>query len=337
MTSGKTAVILLNVGTPDSSSVKDVRKYLSEFLNDPRIIDIPWLLRKILVNLIIVPFRAPKSAKLYQLLWTEKGSPLLFHSYSVMEKLQNLMGEEYSIFVAMRYGNPNIRDIMLEIKNSGFEKLIVVPMFPHYASSSSGTAIEAVMKQISKWAVMPELKFTGQFYSHPQFIEAFAEKIRAYHPENYDHIIFSYHGLPLSHIASVHPGMDCESCTCDKIFPDHGTFCYKATCYETTRLLAAKLGLSSEKYSQGFQSRLSNKWLKPFTDKLLVQKAEEGVKRILIVAPAFVADCLETTVELGIDYKNLFKQAGGNDLNFVESLNDSPLWLDALKNIIENG
>ncbi len=336
MNSLKTAVILVNVGTPDSPSVKDVRRYLFEFLNDARIIDIPWLLRKILVNLIIVPFRAPKSAKLYKLLWSNKGAPLMFHSNSVKEKLQQQLASNYTVFAAMRYGNPNIRDEMEQIRTMSFSKIIVLPMFPQYASSSSGTAVEAVMQQIKNWNVIPEIRVIGQFYSHPQFVSAMAERINEYHPAKYDHIIFSYHGLPLTHINSVHPQHDSESCTCNKQFPAHGEFCYKATCYETTRLLAAKLGISNDKYSQSFQSRLAKKWLKPFTDKLLISKAEEGVKSILIIAPAFVADCLETTVELGIEYKNMFLKAGGKNLDYVESLNDMPAWISNIKSLIES-
>lgn len=334
-TSGKTAVMLINIGTPDSTSVKDVRNYLSEFLNDPRVIDLPWLLRKIVVNLVIVPFRAPKSAKLYKLLWTEKGSPLNFHSNSVRDKIQEQLGDSYTIFVAMRYANPNIKDVMERILTGGFSRLIVVPMFPHYASSSTGSAKVAVMDQLKKWNVIPEVKFVGQFYHHPQFIEAFAERIKACHPEKYDHVLFSYHGLPISHIASVHPEIDCGNCACTRQFPKHGEFCYKATTYETTRLLAAKLDLPERCFSHSYQSRLSDKWLKPYTDKLLKQKAQEGIKNILVVSPAFVADCLETTVELGIDYKNQFIAAGGENLDYVESLNNMPAWIDLLKDLIE--
>ncbi len=336
MTSGKTAIILINVGTPDSPSVGDVRKYLFEFLNDPRVIDLPWAVRKILVNLIIVPFRAPKSAKLYKLLWTVKGSPLNVISNSVRDKLQEQFGGNYTFFVAMRYANPNIRDVMERIRTGGFSRLIVVPMFPHFASSSTGTANEAVMQQLKKWTVIPEVKFIGQFYNHPRFIDAFADQIRSYQPENYDHILFSYHGLPLSHINRIHPGIDCDNCTCTIKFPGHGEFCYKATTYETTRLLATKLGLTQGKFSQSFQSRLSDKWLKPYTDMVLIEKVAEGVKNILVVAPAFVSDCLETTVELGIDYRKRFKDAGGEHLEYVESLNDMPVWIDLLKNLIEN-
>lgn len=334
MATGKTAVLLLNVGTPDSPSVKDVRSYLSEFLNDPRVIDLPWLARKILVNLIIVPFRAPKSAGLYKQLWTEKGSPLLVHSRSVREKLSERAGSDFAFFVAMRYGNPNIREALEQVKKIGASRLILVPMFPHYASSSTGTALEAVMKMVKGWNVIPEITVTGQFYNHPLFLEAFAKKIRSYAPETYDHIVFSYHGLPVSHISHIHPDQDCASCACDREFPAHGTFCYRATCYETTRLLADRLGLKEGTYSHSFQSRLSDKWLKPFTDELLKQKAGEGVRKLLIVAPAFVADCLETTVELGVEYKKLFIGNGGVSLEYVESLNDMPEWIEALYEII---
>jgi len=336
MTSGKTAVLLINVGTPDSPSVKDVRSYLFEFLNDPRVIDLPWLLRKILVNLVIVPFRAPKSAKLYKLLWTENGSPLSFHSNNVKEKLKDQLGESYDVFVAMRYANPNIREVLKKIKVGNFSRLIVVPMFPHYASSSTGTATEAVLQQLKNWTVIPEIKFVGQFYNHPKFIEAFTEQIRKYQPEKFDHILFSYHGLPLSHINSVHPQVNCKDCSCTMRLPQHGEFCYKATCYETTRLLAARLGLPEGKFSQSFQSRLSDKWLEPFTDKELTKMAQQCIKNILIVAPAFVADCLETTVELGVDFKHQFVSAGGENLEYVESLNDSPRWIEALKDMVEN-
>jgi ferrochelatase len=331
----KTAVLLVNVGTPDSPKVKDVRRYLSQFLNDPRVIDLPWLLRKFLVNAIIVPFRAKKSSGLYQKLWTENGSPLLYYGQKLETQLQQLLGQDYKVFFAMRYCNPPLKKALEEIRQSGFSKLVVVPLFPQYASSTTGTINEAVMNAVKSWNVFPEIQFISQFYNHPGFIDAFARKIGSYHPETFDHIIFSYHGLPLRHINKVHPHINYGECTCSEQFPAHGQFCYKACCYETTRLIAARLGLKKENYSQGFQSRLSNNWLQPFTDELIRQKAQQGIKRILIVAPAFVADCLETTIELGVEYKNLFIKAGGIQLEYVESLNDMPEWGLVLKEMIE--
>ncbi len=330
----KTAVILINVGTPDSASVKDVRRYLSCFLNDSRVMDIPWVLRKILVNLIIVPFRAPVSAKLYRLLWTVNGSPLLFYGNSARDKLQRQIGSNYKIFLAMRYGNPNLRKVLDDIKAEGYSKIVVLPMFPQYASSTTGTAIAKVNSIVKTWNIIPEIHLISQFYNHPGFICAFATRIRFYDYQKYDHIVFSYHGLPVRHVNKVHPGIDCLSCDCNVQFPEHGEYCYKATCYETTRLIASQLGLKTDKYSVGFQSRFSETWIKPFTDKLLVSKAQEGVKNILVVAPSFVADCLETNVELGIEYKELFIKSGGTNLKYVESLNDLPEWISALKEII---
>jgi ferrochelatase len=261
----------------------------------------------------------------------------MFHSNSVKDKLQVQLGSDYTVFVAMRYANPNIREVMEQIRTQGFPKLIVVPMFPHYASSSTGTAVGAVMKQMKNWNVIPEVRFVGQFYNHPLFVEAFAERIRSYHPEKYDHILFSYHGLPIRHMDRIHPEIACSGCNCHEEFPSHGKFCYRATTYETTRLLSAKLGLTEGMFSQSFQSRLSDKWLKPYTDKILQEKAKEGIRNLLIVAPAFVADCLETTVELGIDYRNQFLMAGGENLDYVESLNDRPDWIQALKCMIDKG
>jgi protoporphyrin/coproporphyrin ferrochelatase len=334
MGTSNTAVVLVNVGTPDSPSVKDVRRYLFQFLNDPRVIDIPWLLRKLLVNLIIVPFRAPKSARLYRLLWTDNGSPLLHVSQVVTGKLQDLLGINYRVFLAMRYGKPDLRKILKEISVSGYRELIILPLFPQYASSSTGTAMELAMKHISSWNIIPEVKYINQFYNHPGFIDAFVKRIRSYDLGSYDKIVFSYHGLPVRHIARSHPLIECGSCRCDIDFPSHGTYCYRATCYETTRLITSRLGLKREEWSVGFQSRLSDKWIKPFTDELLVRKAGEGVKKILIVAPAFVTDCLETTIELGMEYRQLFIEAGGVHLDYVESLNDMPEWIEVLKDLI---
>lgn len=330
----ETAVILINVGTPDSPSVKDVRKYLFEFLNDPRVIDIPWLLRKILVNLVIVPFRSPRSAKLYKMLLSDNGFPLLYHGTGVRDKLQELLDNRFRVFLAMRYGNPNLKRVLEEIKKKGYSKIIALPLYPQYASSTTGTSLAVIMDRVKKWEVIPEIRIINQFYDNPGFIDAFVKRIRSYNYSEYDHIVFSYHGLPLRHIDRIHPGRPSGSCSCENHLPEDGEYCYKATCHETTRLLVAKLGLDKGDYSTAFQSGLSDKWIKPYTEDVIVSKAKEGSGKILIVAPSFVADCLETTVELGIEYNKLFIKAGGAHLEYVESLNDMPEWIMVLKDMI---
>lgn len=326
---------MINVGTPDEPKVKAVRRYLSEFLNDRRVIDIPLVLQKLLVNLIIVPFRAPKSTKLYQRLWTEKGSPLLYFSERVQDELQQKLGSRADVFMAMRYGNPSIGKALAAIQNGNYDQLIVLPMFPQYASSTSGTAIQAVIDRVRKWNTIPEINAISQFYDHPAFLDAFAERIQSYQPESYDHIIFTYHGLPNRHLDKNHPGESFKTCNCENALPEFGKLCYKATCYQTTRELANRLQLKTEKYSVSFQSRLSNNWMTPFTDKNLAERAKQGVKNILVVAPSFVADCLETTVEIGFEYKEMFTKNGGEKLQMVESLNDSPRWISAMEEMLK--
>lgn len=329
------AVLLINVGTPDKPEVKSVRKYLSEFLNDSYVIDLPWLFRKILVNLIIVPFRAPKSTLLYQQLWEKDGSPLLTNAVKLKEKLSIKLGDEYSVFIAMRYGKPSIKKVLKEIESGNFKEVILLPLFPQYASSTTETAIQKTYTEADKLNSFPKIKPVKQFFDHPEFQNAWLSRAMEYNPDNFDHIIFSYHGLPLRHIEKIHPKVSSLECSCEKEMPEHGKLCYKACCYATTRLMAEKLGLDKKQYSVGFQSRLTKNWLSPFTDELIVKLAKQGKKKILIFAPSFVADCLETKVELGIDYAKLFRNAGGEKLELVESLNDSDAWINALDSIIQ--
>jgi len=330
----KTAVILANVGTPDEPTVPAVRRYLFQFLNDRRVIDLPWLLQKFLVNVIIVPFRAPKSTKLYQMLWTSKGSPLLTISIESREKLQKRLGENYEVFVGMRYQNPSLKTTLQTIKEKRFDKIVVLPMFPQYASSTTGTISQLVNTEIARWNVIPELTIVSQFYDNPGFVKAFAAQIRKYKPEEFDHIIFSYHGLPFSQTDRVHPAIKTVNCNCEVEMPDHGRFCYKATCYETTRLLAKELGLPKSAYSVAFQSRLTKNWLKPFSDKEVIKLAKEGKKRVLMAAPAFIADCLETIVEIGVEYQHLFEENGGEKIQLVESLNANADWIETLADLV---
>lgn len=328
------AIILINVGTPESPSLKDVRKYLLEFLNDKYVINLPFILRRLLVNGIIVPFRSKRSSKLYQKLWTGKGSPLLYYSKKLQEKLQNKLPEKYEVFLGMRYGNPSLKLVLENIKNNHYQKVLVLPLYPQYASSTTESVIDLVQKELKAWKYIPELKIIDQFYNHPKFVNAFVEQIKTYEYKKYDHIIFSYHGLPLSHIIKTHPNVKPETCNCENELPKHGKYCYKATCYETTRLLMKELMIPEKKCSVGFQSRLTKKWLSPFTDELILKLLNQGKKRILVVAPSFVTDCLETIIEIEKEYKDLFLAGGGKELTLVKSLNDSDSWVNTLNEML---
>jgi ferrochelatase len=332
---GKTTVLLVNLGTPDDPSVGKVRSYLSQFLNDPRVIDIPWLVRKILVNLIIVPFRAPKSAKIYQDLWTKDGSPIMTYGESVKGLLQKQLGEDYTVELAMRYKNPSVPSVLERIRKTNPKKIIVLPLFPHYASASTGSALQAVMDEIGKWWVIPELSIISQYWDHPGYIKAFIERGKKYDCKDYDHVIFSYHGLPERHVDKVYDDGLCKDRDCLHEVNDENHFCYKATCYGTTRLLAEGLGIPEDHYTVSFQSRLDKNWIEPFSDKVVEEKAKAGAKKLLVFSPAFVADCLETIIEIGDEYQELFEEHGGEKVQLVESLNDHPLWIDALEDLVK--
>ena len=296
----KTGVLLIQLGTPDSPSVSDVRSYLSEFLNDPRVIDIPFLLRKILVNGVIVPFRAPKSAKVYKELW-ELGageSPLLTHSLKLQELLQKEFKDQDVTFeLAMRYKNPSMDSVLERMRRANYDRIIILPLFPQYASASSGSAIEKAMNIIRKWWVIPEIKIISQFYENDGYLNSIVANAKQFLLSDYDHILFSYHGLPERQVDKVYDGSDlCQDQPCETSINDHNKFCYKATCYATTRLIAARLGLQENQYTVCFQSRLDKKWLTPFSDKVVEDWAKKGAKKLLVFSPAFVADCLETLI-----------------------------------------
>ncbi len=328
------ALILVNTGTPKSPKVKDVRKYLFQFLNDKRIIDLPWIPRKILVNFIIVPFRAPKSAKLYEQLWTKNGSPLLINLNMLVQKTQKKLEGEYDVYGAMRYGAPSFKKLFNSLENKKYSEITILPLYPQYATSTTESVADIINKSLNNWKSKQYIHFVRQFYNHPGFVKAFVSRIKEYSPEKYDHVLFSYHGLPLRQIDKMHPGIKNTSCPCTEQLPKHGQYCYKATCYETSRQLANAIGMQNSQYSTTFQSRLSKNWLRPFTDEKLIQLATEGKKHILIAAPSFVADCLETTIELGAEYQNIFRKHGGKNLTLVESLNDMNDWVDGVIQII---
>jgi ferrochelatase len=333
----KTGVLLIQLGTPDSPSTSDVRRYLSEFLNDPRVIDIPWLPRKLLVNGIIVPFRAPKSAKIYKELWeVGKGvSPLMTHTIAVQQLVaERLSSENVTVEIAMRYQNPSMDSVLDRMRLANYEQIIIIPLFPQYASASSGSAIEKAMNIIRKWWVIPEIKIVSQFYDHPAYIDAVVDRAKAFDVSSFDHILFSYHGLPERQVDKVYDSGLCSDQPCESEINEHNTFCYKATCYATTRLIAAQMGLKESDYTVCFQSRLDKKWLEPFSDKVVEEWGKKGAKRLLAFSPAFVADCLETIIEIGEEYQEIFEEFGGEKVQLVPSSNDHPRFIDCIEDLI---
>jgi ferrochelatase len=281
-----------------------------------------------------VPFRAPKSAKIYKELWTKDGSPLLLHGKHVTQKLQEKLLQKADVFFAMRYQNPSIKTVLEEIRKKNYSKIIVIPLYPQYASSSTGSTLEKVMQVVSKWWVIPEITLVSQYYDEVGYIDAFAERGKAHINDNYEHVLFSYHGLPVRQVDKVYESSPCADHHCEDHLDEENAFCYKAACYETTRLIAARLNIPKENYTVAFQSRLDKKWLEPFSDEVVEQLAKKGVKRLLVFSPAFTADCLETTIEIGSEYKEIFEEHGGQHLQLVESLNDHPLWIGTLEKLV---
>ena len=335
----KTGVLLIQLGTPDSPSTNDVRRYLNQFLNDPRVIDLPWLGRKLLVNGIIVPFRAPKSAKIYKELWDMSNgiSPLITHTKDVQDKLQHRFSDEnVTVHYAMRYQNPSMYDVMEEMRTKNYDKIILLPLFPQYASASTGSAIELAMDIIRKWWVIPEVSTIAQFWDNEGYIDSIVENTKQFDLKDYDHILFSYHGLPERHVDKVYENDDlCSDQPCESELNSKNQFCYKATCYATTRLIAAKLGLSEDDYTVCFQSRLDKKWLTPFSDKIVEEQGRKGAKKLLAFSPAFVADCLETLVEIGVEYQEIFEEFGGEKVQLVPSSNSGDKFIDGLEELVK--
>ncbi len=330
----KTGVLLVNLGTPDSPSIPDVRKYLREFLMDGRVIDINPILRFLLVNLIIAPFRSPKSAKIYKKLWTEKGSPLLFYGVELADLLQDALGDDYVVSLAMRYQSPSMESALAKLKSQAIKKIIVLPLFPQYASATTGSVHEKVMRLLSQWQLMPQVVLIDSYPNNAEMIETFAALGKKYLASHqFDHVIFTFHGLPQRQLRNADSRCLTSGC-CDE-FSEKNRLCYRAQCVETARQLAQTLALTSQDYTISFQSRLgSDPWIQPYTDATIEKLAKEGKKKILVFTPSFVADCLETTIEVGEEYKELFEEKGGEHWQMVESLNTDPRWVNALKNMV---
>ncbi|MBX2922463.1 MAG: ferrochelatase [Chitinophagaceae bacterium] len=329
----KRGIILMNLGSPDSTEVKDVRRYLMQFLMDKRVIDKPYLLRLPLVGGIIVPFRAPKSAHAYKEIWTKEGSPLIVLTRQLQQAVQQQVSEPVEI--AMRYGNPTVQHAFNSLmqKADGLEEVIAVPLYPHYAMSSYETAVQHA-KEIHRKGKYPfKLHFIKPFYNDPGYIDAMAESMKPFvSAGGFDHILFSYHGIPARHLVKGDPTGSHRSGSqecCQTPSPGR-EFCYRYQCFETTRLIAEKLGIPANKHSISFQSRLGKGWLEPFTDIRLEEMPKEGIKKILILCPAFVSDCLETLEEIAMRGKETFMHAGGQSYTFIPCLNTHPLWVETI-------
>ena len=329
------AVLLVNLGSPDSTAVSDVRTYLREFLGDDRVLDKPdWTpARRFLVNQIITRFRAPKSAEAYSTIWTEQGSPLIVTSVAVQEKLAAQLGPETPVYLAMRYRNPSVANVLQQMAADGIEEVLLFPQYPHYAMSSWETVVVKVYEEAARLA--PGLRFTcvQPFYEDADYIEALYTVSRSYLEQPFDHVLFSYHGIPERHLrkadASRAHCLQTPDC-CASCSPAHA-MCYRAQVRKTTEAFVKRAGLRPEQWSIAFQSRLAGEpWLQPYTDHELERFPGMGRKRLVVFTPAFVADCLETLEEIAEEGRDDFIKAGGESFQHVPCLNDQPPYIDFL-------
>ena len=329
---GKRAILLMNLGSPDSTATRDVRTYLMEFLMDKRVIDYPWLFRQILVGGLIVPFRAAKSAEAYSTIWTKEGSPLIVLTQQLQAALQQVVEEPVEI--AMRYGHPSMEEAYERLlqRMPQLEEVLAIPLYPHYAMASYETAVEYAQEIHRRMKYRFSLNFIKPFYNESHYLHALSEHMRPYLQTQYDHILFSYHGVPARHIKKSDPtGNHClqSAGCCDTASPAHAT-CYRHQCFTTTKEIVRLLGIPEGKYSNSFQSRLGKGWLEPFTDIRLEEMPKEGIKKLLILCPAFVSDCLETLEEIAMRGRESFTRAGGETYTMIPCLNVEPLWVQTL-------
>lgn len=327
----KHGLLLINLGTPNSTSFSDVRSYLRVFLTDKRVIDLPVLLRYLLVYFFILPFRTKYSANAYQTIWTKHGSPLLYHSQNLKNQVQKALGNEYQVALGMRYGMPSISAALESLK--GCDRITILPLYPQYSSAATGSSIEEAMHIISSWSIIPSIHIIQNFFQHSAYIKAQATLIKNHLPEA-EFVLFSYHGIPERQITKTTCSIVCQE-ECPVPHNEHYN-CYKAQCHQTSRLIAKELQLTDIRYRTVFQSRLGKTpWIKPYTDEALIELATRGIKKIVIVCPSFVADCLETLEEIGVRAQKQWAILGGELLSVVPCLNTHPLWLEAITQIIK--
>jgi ferrochelatase len=333
-----TGVLLINLGTPDSPDTGDVRRYLREFLSDPRVIDINPVGRSLLLNLVILPVRPAKSGAAYRSIWTPEGSPLLVHSQNLTEKVRAALGAQYVVELGMRYGNPSIPAALNKLLAVQPAKLVVLPLFPQYSSAANGSALERVQQVLNQQWNVPPVETVGAFYDDPGFIEAFTQ-VAHHHlpPFRPDFVLFSYHGLPERHVLkSDASGRHClQTPTCCDAIVEANRYCYRAHCFATTRALVTNLGRGPDRHSVSVQSRLGRTpWVKPYPAPELPERARAGKKRLAVLCPAFVADCLETVEEIGIRAREQWRALGGEELLLVPSLNAEPAWVETVARLV---
>ncbi len=334
--SARQIVLLVNLGSPDSSSVPDVRRYLREFLSDPRVLDGSWFMRQFVLNVFILPFRPKQSAHAYQSIWSSEGSPLVVTSRKVQSLLQ--AKTDLPVDLAMRYGHPSIPDAIARIAVQGFDEILLVPLYPHYAMSSYETVVERVREVLKQKAPHVSLNVLPPFFDDPAYVRALVASAADALREPYDHLLFSFHGLPERHLKLADKsGTHClasENC-CATPHPAHAT-CYRAQCFATVRKFVEAAKIPERKYSVSFQSRLGrDPWLKPYTDFELAALPSRGVKRLRVICPAFVSDCLETLEEIGMRGRETFLGAGGQDYALVPCLNEHAAWIETLHGFVE--
>jgi protoporphyrin/coproporphyrin ferrochelatase len=332
----KQGLLLMNLGSPDSPNVPDVRRYLREFLMDARVIDAPYPIRFGIVHFAILPKRPHQSAEAYQSIWTKEGSPLVATSKRLQQAVKANLPNPVEL--AMRYQNPSVELAVESLVTRGVREIILLPLFPHYAMSSYETAVEKVRSVIAAHPENIALKVVPPFYDHPAYISALVASAGEHLASKYDHLLFSFHGLPERHLRKS----DRTKCHCLKVqnccevpSPAHST-CYRAQTFQTAKAFAAEAGVPRSKYSIAFQSRLGrDPWMQPYTDHELERLAKAGVKKLLVICPAFVADCLETIEEIGMRGRETFLAAGGEDFKLIPCLNNHPSWINAVLRLVQ--
>ncbi|MGH7996858.1 MAG: ferrochelatase [Opitutaceae bacterium] len=326
----KRAVLLFNLGSPDSTSIANVRKYLREFLGDDRVLDFPAWRRWMLLEGIILRTRPRHTARAYAKIWTPEGSPLIRISRAVADRLGAALASDASVYLGMRYGRPSTAEAVARSAADGVEELLLFPQYPHYAMSSWETGVVRAREEIACLDRPPRVDCVPPFYADPDYIEALYAASAPALSEPFDHVLFSYHGLPERHLRQTDPShahcLTVPDC-CEGCSPVHAT-CYRAQCLATTRALAGRLGLPADRHSVSFQSRLGREpWLRPFTDHELVRLPKAGMKRLAVLSPAFVADCLETLEEIAMTGRDAFLAAGGETFRYIPCPNDQEPYL----------